>query len=153
MAQSFKVSEIEIGMVGNKITANDDGSMVFRDRFVPGVRLVDLLAGSTNSDSLLSIKLAIPSSAWTVNAIVNNVQMYKVIAYFGYLGGTVYASFNTLPDAPWSLLDATQVLVVPTVTVGGKERQIGLQNIDTGTTSIDLYSSQQINLNIRIKKI
>jgi hypothetical protein len=46
MAQSFYVTDVTIGREGNVITYANDGSMVFSDRFVPGVRLVDLLNGS-----------------------------------------------------------------------------------------------------------
>ena len=60
--EPLRTSECIIGRDGNKISFSNDGSMVFSDRFVPGVRLIDLLGGGGSGDT--SVTVLINATDW-----------------------------------------------------------------------------------------
>jgi hypothetical protein len=64
MAQSFYVSDITIGREGNKISYANDGSMIFSDRYVPYVRLIDLLNNSGGGGGSAAIVREIAVGDW-----------------------------------------------------------------------------------------
>lgn len=62
MKDPILVDSLVIGRPENRIEKNFDGSMVFRDALVPGVRLVDLLDGNVVIDP--GVYVVIESTDW-----------------------------------------------------------------------------------------
>jgi hypothetical protein len=68
-----QVSAIQIGRVGNLITCYNDGSMVLSDRFVPGIRLIDLINGQ-GAGGLPALTIEVNTTDWAFN---NHDQVYN----------------------------------------------------------------------------
>lgn len=64
-SEPLQTSEVQIGRIGNKITCYNDGSMVLSDRFVPGIRLVDLINGS-GAGGLPALTIEVNTSDWVL---------------------------------------------------------------------------------------
>ncbi len=75
--EPFKTTEIQIGKEGNRIYHHPDGDMMFRDDFVPGIRLKDL---SGLSDTVIldpAIIVEVSDSDW-ISTIEDNQQVFYV---------------------------------------------------------------------------
>lgn len=68
-------SSLLIGRPGNKIEVHQDGSMVFRDNSVAGVRLIDLLGGTVTIDPAVFVTVEV--SDWT-EVTVDGQTRYNV---------------------------------------------------------------------------
>lgn len=73
MKDPLLVDSLVIGRGENRIEKHIDGSIIFRDVMVPGVRLVDLLGGNIVIDPALYILVEI--SDWTLTAGLYNVTI------------------------------------------------------------------------------
>ena len=151
--ESFLASEIEVGLLGNKISTHTDGSMVFADRFVPGVRLVDLIQGEVVVDP--AIGATVPSSSWQYSYTSDvGTPIYTVTAYFGYMAGTPSASFTAALVDTWAETSPQNIFVEGTITNGdGTVSPIQFHTIKTSTSSVKIESSEKLTCNIRIKRI
>ena len=67
------VDSLVIGRQENRIEKHVDGSMIFRDVNVPGVRLVDLLGGNIVIDP--GIYVAVVVSDWTYSAGLYSINI------------------------------------------------------------------------------
>lgn len=146
---SLKTSEIEIGLLGNTISNHTDGSMIFRDRLVPGIRLIDLIGGEVVIDP--SVTIAVSSSDWQFDSYDS---FYKVNIYFGYESDICFASTTATPDAQWQAQDGNEILVTTTIDVtGGFVKPITFHEILISNAQVKITSTNQIDCNVRIKRI
>lgn len=73
MKDPLLADSIVIGRPENRIEKHIDGSMVLRDAFVPGVRLVDLIGGNVVIDP--AIYIVVEVSDWTPSVGLYNVTI------------------------------------------------------------------------------
>jgi hypothetical protein len=151
---SLKTSEIEIGLLGNSISNHTDGSMLFRDRLVPGIRLIDLVGGEVVIDP--SVTIAVSSSDWQFDSYdsYNNRNFYKVNIYFGYEAGICFASASLTPEVPWQAQDGNEISVTTTVDVsGGFIKPITFHEMLISNTQVNITSTEKIDCNVRLKRV
>jgi hypothetical protein len=122
-------SEIEIGRKGNRVGTVNDGSMVFSDRFVPLVRLVDLVNNKL---------VIIPGTL--IEVFVFNRNFWKVDLPFAH----IHASDQNKIMVYISQVTSLSPLI--------------LENIDVNNTQIledriILSSSEKLHCYVNIKKI
>lgn len=118
MAQSFYVTDITIGREGNVITFANDGSMVFKDRFVSGVRLVDLLNGSGGGGTgAASITKEVLLSDWVLDHHdqVYNRDFWTVSLYYALIGFNIQVTDQTKIRATGKLIISTSPLITEDV--------------------------------------
>jgi hypothetical protein len=151
--ESLKISEIEIGLLGNSISSHTDGSMIFRDRLVPGIRLIDLLGGEVVIDP--SVTISVSSSDWQFDSYdsLNNRNFYKVNIYFGYESGICFASASATPEAYWQAQDGNEIYVSTTVDVSGFVKPVTFHEMLISNSQVKITSTEQINFNVRLKRI
>lgn len=88
--EPFQITECQIGRVGNKITYDDDGSMIFTDRFVSRVRLIDLLnGGSGGSSSSYTKELLITDWIFERHDNVYDRDFWSASIYYAVVGITI----------------------------------------------------------------
>lgn len=116
MAQSFYVTDITIGRDGNGITYANDGSMVFKDRFVSGVRLVDLLNGNEN-EGASSISKEVLLTDWVAESQdqVYNRDFWSVTLYYVLIGFNVQLTDINKLRATGHLITSTAPLVTENI--------------------------------------
>jgi hypothetical protein len=73
MKDPLLVDSLVIGRPENRIEKHIDGSIIFRDVNVPGVRLIDLLGGTIVIDPAMYIVVDV--SDWTLSAGLYNVTI------------------------------------------------------------------------------
>jgi hypothetical protein len=118
MAQSFYVTDVTIGREGNVITYANDGSMVFSDRFVPGVRLVDLLNGSgSEGGGAASITKEVLTTDWGLDHHdpIYNRDFWTVSLYYALIGFNIQLTDPTKVRATAHLIITTSPLATETI--------------------------------------
>lgn len=112
MAQSFYVTDITIGREGNLITYANDGSMIFKDRYVSGVRLVDLLNGSGNQGTA-SVTKEIMIGDWSFERHdqVYNRDFWSVNIFYALVGFNIQTTVQNKIRATGQLIKTVSPLV------------------------------------------
>jgi hypothetical protein len=98
--EPFRASECEIGRDGNRIKCANDGSMVFSDRFVSGVRLVDLLNGSGGGGGKPSVTEEVLVTDWVFDHHdqVYDRDFWSVTIYYALIGFNIQVTDQTKVD-------------------------------------------------------
>lgn len=142
-----QVTDIQIGRVGNHISLYNDGSMVFSDRFVPGIRLIDLLNGTGGGSGTPSLTIEVTSTDWIFSSYD---QVYN--RNFWYID-ILYTTLNMGIVAPGDL----SRLLVGTFEVTNisplNTEEIDFENVSFLTDRIRIISSGKIHCLVTVKKI
>ncbi len=130
MKQIFKTSGIAIDDLGVTITKHSDGSMLFTDSYISGVKLKDIVGGTIIVDPSVLVQL-IPGD-WTFNSDTN---LYEV-------------------DVPNSFgLVETQKAQVLVVTMDLTYSQIIMNSITVKENSVFITSTSNIDMYVTMKRI
>lgn len=129
--EEFKATEVQIGREGNKIYHHPDGDMVFRDAFVPGIKLKDLAGLSETVILDPAVIVYISEDDW-VEVEVDSQTMYFVTAT------------HNLNIEPY------QYIVEITNTDG---ENVTINNIQKRELTVVLQSTVKLNLFFSIKRI
>lgn len=112
MAQSFYVTDITIGREGNLITYANDGSMIFKDRYVSGVRLVDLLNGSGNQGTASVTKeILVGDWAFERHDQVYNRDFWSINIFYALVGFNIQTTVQNKIRATGQLIKTVSPLV------------------------------------------
>lgn len=130
MKQIFKTSGIAIDDLGVTITKHQDGSLLFTDSYIPGVKLKDIVGGTIVVEPSVLVHLI--SGDWTYNSITNLYEV-DVPNYFN-ISGTQKA----------------QVLVI---TMDTTYSQIIMNSITVKENSVFITSTSGIDMYVTMKKI
>ena len=131
MQQPFKADKVLIGKVTNLIDKSPEGDMVFRDTFVPGVKLKDLLSGGPIVIEP-AILVQVEEDDWTV--IVEAGQ----------------ALFNIDIPLPW--LDLADPIVEINIWDTNNE-EVSVNKKQFKQTSVLIQSTVKIDLQVVIKRL
>ena len=129
--EPLKTTEIQIGKENNKIYHHPDGDMMFRDDFVPGIKLKDL---SGLSDTVIldpAVIVNIQESDWHEQTI-NNQKIYFT---------SIENGLNVDPKK--YIVDIYDQ----------ENEKISLNSIKKNQTNIILSSTMPISLYVQIKRI
>lgn len=74
--EDFLTTGITIGRTSNRITAHTDGSMLFSDPYIPGVKLKDLLGGTVVIDPAIFVEVEITD----YTKVIDNGQTFYNIS-------------------------------------------------------------------------
>lgn len=130
MQQIFKVSGIVIDDMNVKITRHADGSLLFTDNFIPGVKLKDIIGGDVVIDP--SVLVQLESSDWTYDS---GTELYGV-------------------DVPHDFgLVGTQKAQVLVVTMNLDYEQIIMDTVKVKENSVFITSTEDIDMFITMKRI
>jgi hypothetical protein len=130
MRQLFKTSGIIIDDAAVNITKHPDGSMLFSDMYVDGVKLKDIIGGTVIIDP--SVLVQIDAADWELN---EDTDLYEIEAEHSFaLVGTQKA----------------QVLVV---TMNLDYEQIIMDTVKVQENSVFITSTEAIDMYVTIKRI
>lgn len=130
MQQIFKTSGIAIDDLNVKITKHADGSMLFSDNFIPGVKLKDILGGDVVVEPSVLVQLEV--SDWTYDS---ETQLYGV-------------------DVPHDFgLSGTQKAQVLIVTMNTDYEQIIMDTVKSKENSVFITSTEAIDMFVTMKRI
>jgi hypothetical protein len=129
--EEFKATEVEIGRKGNKIYHHPDGDMVFRDEFVPGIKLKDL-AGLTEEVILdPAVVVFIGEDDWTETEIDSQTVFVVTVPH------------NLNIDPHQYIIELTDMDGIP-ITINSVQKRI---------LTVVLYSTVALNVYATIKRI
>ena len=151
--KALQVDEIEIGAIGNSISTHNDGSMILKDRYVPGVRLIDLLGGEVVIDPATIIEVAHTDWIIAYHDNVFNRDFYKIDIYFGYFNNQSGASLANPPDSSWQTLSGKDISVSADMVVHNKLSPIQFHSVEISNISATILSTEPVNCFIKIKRV
>ena len=128
--QPFKADEILIGRTTNLIGKHPDGDMVFRDAFVPEVKLKDLIGGTIVVDPAVVVEIT--ASEWVESIVDDQIRFQITIPHEYDINGQPKLQVNSFTTS---------------------NEQITLNNIVINSNNIFLESTVRINVKIVIKKL
>jgi len=129
--EPFKTTEIQIGKEGNKIYHHPDGDMMFRDDFVPGIKLKDL---SGLSDVVIldpAVIVSINEGDWQIQTISGQTLYFT----------TVNTGMDIEPEKYFVEINNID------------HEKIQINNIKKNTTNIVLSSTVPLDMYVQIKRI
>lgn len=130
MKQLFQTSGISVDDSNVTITRHADGSLLFTDSFIPGVKLKDIIGGTIIIEPSVIVQL-FPVD-WTHN-IISNLYEVDVPNSFGLVG-----------------IQKAQVMVV---TMDLSYSQIIMNSITVKENSVFITSTSNINMYVTMKRI
>jgi hypothetical protein len=130
MKQIFKTSGISIDDTGVTITKHADGSLLFTDSYIPGVKLKDIIGGSVVIEP--SVLVQIFPEDWTYDS-ESNLYEVDVPNSFGLVG--------------------TQKAQVLVVTMDLDYSQIIMNSIQVKENSVFITSTDDIDMYVTMKRI
>lgn len=139
--QPFATTEIIIGDTDTKISKSPQGDLVFKDSFIPGVNLRDLVSGNIVLDPALMVYIESTDSGW--------------VSFYDSYGQTFYKI--TIPHN-WNLtseLDTNNILPtgVSVNAFDSNNKLIMVNSIEFFVNSITVSLSRKINLKLSIKRV
>lgn len=124
------VSKIFIGSDNNTISRHADGSMLFSDPFVPGIKLKDLLGGTIIIEP--SVLVIVETSDWILDPVYH---LYAI-------------------DVPHSFgLVGNQKAQVLTVTMDSNFNQILMDTVQSKENSVYIRSTSPLDIYVSMKRI
>lgn len=128
--QPLKADEILIGRVGNLISKHPDGDMVFKDAFVPEVKLKDLLGGSIVVDPAILVEIL--SADWNETVVDDQIRFSLSIPHTYDINSSPKLQINVFSE---------------------DNEMITLNRVIINSNNIFLESTIRINAKIVIKKL
>lgn len=128
--QPFKADEILIGRVGNLIGKHPDGDMIFKDAFVPEVKLKDLLGGSIVVDPAVVVQVA--SADWSETVVEGQPRFTLTISHDYDINGQPKLQVNVFTT---------------------DNESVTINKIKINSNNILLETTLRINAKIVIKKL
>lgn len=132
----FEVSSILIGRDGNTIAAYNDGSMVFSDRFVPLVRLSDLVAGTSSNIPAQVIDVA------TTDWILDHTDTYNGRSFW-----KIYVPFTGLSTLSKVLVNCYQIIATSPEEV----KQVTFDEVSVTGSSVKIVSTEKLHIYVTVK--
>lgn len=130
MQQIFKISSVAIDDLNVTITKHADGSMLFTDNYIPGVKLKDIVGGEIIVDPSVVVQVEIAD--WTLDP--------ETLLY----GVDVPNDFD---------LSGTQKAQVLVVTMNSDYEQIIMDTVQVKENSVFIKSTDAIDMFVTMKKI
>jgi hypothetical protein len=137
--EPYLTSEITVGRDGNKISAYNDGSMVFSDRFNPLVRLSDLV--NITSDAAKSLTIDVLLTDWTLDHIdsVYSRSFWKV---------TIPLT-SVISDTTKAFIICNKVISAAPLVL----EEVTLDNVTMSASTVTIISSEKLHLYVSIKSV
>lgn len=129
--EEFKTTEIMIGREGNKIYLHPDGDMMFRDKYVPGIKLKDLAGLSSEVVLDPAVIVFAEVSDW-IQTTVDDQIIYTL---------TINHNFNVEPYQYFVELTKVDGTIIT------------IDTLDKRQFSVVLFSTIATDLYISIKRI